>query len=388
MAHEADQPLRMEKTPTLPQYQDTTPLQLAKDKDEERDLNAAVAREISRELDALQFDPPTPVPLTQLPDPGPEPSPSTVASSTRPGPHSPLDASTRRPSSMDSSAQSHIPVSTSPSHVSSSYVAPQSPSSPDGPGSPIAPPSPKYSTPLPVLPPINVSGPEIQIPPVGPTSPAFRPSAESLSSGSTLITTGFNKSTPSLPSSPSPSGTSGTRTIAAAAFKRPQGRVISGPGALGGPGLDAGGVQGLSMIRKPTLPSSPYPPRLRDPLGESGPSPGPRVDDVGVQRVQSDSYARYRVQPQPQQPPPTYGNVGPPSGYSQQQQQLPPLPAAPYGDVEAATTSEEGQYDYISAFMNSTPSVESGSSDHGGHPAGSQGYGPGRSATDLEGGLR
>ena len=311
--------------------------------EEERVLNAAAAREISRELDALHFGPPSPVALTNIPGRSREPSP--YADRQYPG-HTPSSAPQDQPWPSPSVEHPpyHQPQVPYPGLNTSSPYANQSSSSPTGPRSPITPPSPRHSLPLPVLPPIGISVPIIP-PSSSPPSSAntyWAPQDFHRSTGPSLESPALNKSTASLTPSPTP----GTRTIPAAAFRRPQARVATGP-LSGGVGM-ADTTPLLS--RKRTLPSSPYPQHRTVPSNESlgNQQPG----DPRAQRSRSSS------------------------------QQL--------RDPSSTTGEEDDQFDYIAAYVNAMGSAESGSSGHGAptpatDPSRTAGYGEGRFATDLEG---
>jgi hypothetical protein len=319
-----------DRTPTTERFSQRPPLPVMSVQEEERALNAAAAREVSRELDALHFDPPSQNPLNFTADSGPAPSPY---NGPPPPPSYQLrDVSPMRPSGMEYLPQPRPQAPPSQLSISSSYANAQTTTSRSGPGSPITPPSPRFSIPPPAPQFQNQSAPALQ--------PSSSPPAPYRSSPLT-------NSTSSLPSSPAPQG---TRTIPAAAFKRPQPRVISGP---------AGSVPGLVetnplLYGKRTLPSSPYPQRYNQ--GPAQGLPQERSEDGPVaQRQRSDS-----------------------SPHRQ-----------PYRN-NSATLADDDQFNYIAAYVRSGGTAESGSTGHDSDvdaPRGT-GYEEGRFATDLEGQLR
>lgn len=143
----------------------------------------------------------------------------------------------------------------------------------------------------------------------------------------------ITKSTTSLNSQVPP----GTRTISAAAFKRPPQRMASGDIPL-----SMSDTSPLSFKKR--LPSSPYPQQLRErsPMGRD----------------------RSGSQP-PSQPPPT--------------QALPPVP----------TDNGDEDYDYLGAYVDTGPLPEPGNTGPKANDPGNRsqgGYGAGRFATNLEGG--
>ncbi|OBZ77366.1 Sphingolipid long chain base-responsive protein PIL1 [Grifola frondosa] len=286
---------------------------------DETTLNAAAAREVSRELDALMFRSPPPQPDRQ-PSPLRPPQPPFARRAVSPRPN--MDMSASQPSSpkLESEPES-VPAAPAPS---ASRFTP----SPDG----------RTISPTPVTnvpkgspsPPLSVgsSGAHFRTPPEG--SPVVPPSLYNLPA-----MTGSGSSFSSMP---------GTRTISAAAFRRPQMRTVSGSlsdnGSLGpGPSPGLADTSPLAVKKRP-LPSSPYPsPRLQGPTGQvtarvpSAPalsSGGPKIDEgARLSHYRDDG-----------------------------------------GD-------EDDEYDFVSAYGgNSAPG--------GGDSQNSSGYGQGRFATNLE----
>ncbi|KAG6830787.1 hypothetical protein H0H87_007040 [Tephrocybe sp. NHM501043] len=294
--------------------------------DDERSLNAAAAREVSRELDILHFNPPTP-----------QQERTSSGSQGAPG----------------YGGQNNEPLAPPQTQFSGGEPSPNS----DSPTLPY----PSYNTP-----PTNYEQPKSQAPYPQENNQyqnqISRPSYDLQSGGHndnqprlpplTTQTTPSPYQTPygtpgdyprGLGTAPSPvtkSSTSlhsqvpaGARTISAAAFKRPQ-RMVSGeiPPSL----VDNHSTSPLSVKKR--LPSSPYPQGR-----ESSPS----------RRGRSGSPA------QPAAPAPS--------------QALPPIP------------KEDDDYDYLSAYVD--PGAPQQQDAQRGRTA-SGGYGDGRFATNLEGGLR
>ncbi|KII85674.1 hypothetical protein PLICRDRAFT_56887 [Plicaturopsis crispa FD-325 SS-3] len=275
------------------------PLNDGEYQEEEMARNAAAAREISREMDTLTFSPPrTTVPLQINTAPKPPSPPQQRMSPRSPSPEIPAP------------------------RIPSPPPLPQSkPTSPTTDSEPLQPPPPMPALNLPGRSgsPLSMnSTTSFRTPPEYPRAPAM------------------NKSTSSLNS---PVVAPGTRTISAAAFRRPSPRVPSSGGDAG-----PADVSPLSFKKRTPLPSSPYPQRMpsREPLNQEPP------------RSRSDS------------------------------NRAPAPPPAP---------SEDEDFDYLSAYVNGgnepEPERETGSVPRMPSGPSSPGYGRGRFSTNLDdGGLR
>lgn len=346
--------------------------------EEEKELNAAAAREVSRELDALAFSPP-PGPMPRIQSQSPERSrsppmhtpiggsspPRQPISPTNWAPASPIN---REPSplvppsvpfhntapsheSAPTAAQSYAQTHRRESALFSNYDTPSSPvgenrmvSSPTSesralpphPTSPLA-----ESRPLPPQlsfsdrsnSSIRAPSSPYQTPPEFPIPrPAFSGGLRSAS------TTSLN----SLGGGPAPPP--GVRTISAAAFKRPPPRMASnGSGDFGG-GMP-GPADTSPLAFKKRLPSSPYPP---------GASSGARL--------------------------------APSSSLTKEAEDSKPLPG--YGRESMAAKSDDDEFDYIGAYSHSDGGSPAQTDFGNKAPNHASGYAQGRFATDLEDDLR
>ncbi|KAG6909753.1 hypothetical protein DXG01_015469 [Tephrocybe rancida] len=300
--------------------------------EDERSLNAAAAREVSRELDALHFNPPVsqydqdraasalhsapgytagqqanePLAPPSAPFNG-APSPNTD-SPTLPYPAYNAPATTYdHPNQQAPYSQEPAQYQPQPSHPSYDSQSGPRPSYDDP---PRLPPLTTQVAPSPYQTPYSTPG---EYPRGQGASPATRSSATSL-----------NAQAPT-----------GARTISAAAFKRPQ-RIASSevPPSL----AETHGTSPLSLKKR--LPSSPYP---------QGREASP------IRRGRSGSPA------------------------------LPPAPAP--SQALPAIPTDEDDYDYLSAYVE--PGTQTGGKADPSQTGRNQGgYGEGRFATDLEGGLR
>ncbi|KAF8066570.1 hypothetical protein FPV67DRAFT_1767534 [Lyophyllum atratum] len=340
--------------------------------EEERALNAAAAREVSRELDALTFNPPRSPnrdnqsefarergsslsqsgpgyggpPVTQI-DGSPLAPPSAPFSKRIPSPHPGADSPTlpygqyNTPTTTFSQTNAPAQYSQGPAQ----YQQPPQPPAHDAPNDTRNPGTPRIGASAapainsqdnhPRLPPLSTQIPSspYQTPPYQ-TPPEYPRSIGISNSPITKSTTSLNTQVPA-----------GARTISAAAFKRPPQRMPSGdlPPSL------ADSTNPLSFKKR--LPTSPYPQQR-----EASP----------IRRGRSGSPA------QPPAPAPSQG--------------LPPLP-----------TTEDDDYDYLGAYVNAGSPNDAGNlgqlkvaneTPGGGGARGPGGYGEGRFATNLEGGLR
>ena len=212
--------------------------------DDESSLNAAAAREVSREMDSLTFSPPAPVTSDHPHSPPAPPTPQFAQSPAR-----------------DNANTDSLPitVSLSPKDLS----PPQSPiSSGQTQGSPIS------NNFLPSPPQINIPERKISSSNIsigGGTSyrTALESPSRTPSESPYRSPLSANKSSSPLTS---PSLAPGARTIPAAAFKRPAPRPSNESGSI-----SPADTMPLAF-KKRTLPSSPYPPRLqasREPSSQS-----------------------------------------------------------------------------------------------------------------------
>ena len=309
------------------------------DPDEEKALNAAAAREVSRELDALTFSPPHP---SAPSNPSVQPTPSSP-SHPLPPPPPPLAIA-----SMNAPSPSSPRQTDSPSHSTSPFTRnrDRQGTSP-APGSPVEPLAPRRSSSPNILSPNLASSPihDPQVPPpsisLPPPAPLSSPQSDSnfgtpqpYRTPPEYPTVGLGPSPSTSPNlsfsrphvTPPPPPPSGVRTISAAAFRRPQNRVPSEGSFSAGSAPSAVDTSPLSF-KKRGLPSSPY--ALR-PAGH---------------------------------------------GSSASLSQSQPLPVSPAQAQSPPAVAEDDQFDYISAYANETD-------DH--QPSKGEGFASGRYATNLE----
>ncbi|KAJ8474717.1 hypothetical protein ONZ45_g15856 [Pleurotus djamor] len=372
----------------------------------ERELNAAAAREVSREFDSLTFKPPS-VNEGGLGGPNSPPGRSSPASfnMSSPSPHETappgglerdLSASPLLPpnpafAGRDRSVSPGIPSRRPTIDVNTINVQPATPMTSSF--------SPSHASPISASIGANpvVSSPKIELPPV-PNEALGIPdhhfeggndSRDDLSqrTASPAYRTPPEYHTPRLGSrsasgsvsaggSPLPSPVPGTKTISAAAFRRPPPRKMSGD-TLNSPPF-AGGI-GSNTISGGTGFVDTSPLVLKKRLPGSSPQPGfggdraasPVSSGIGGPRNASGSVS---------------AGTGVPYSHSQlQHSQLP---------VEG----EDDQYDYISAYVGSpggpnetnSPRADFGNlgRGNGGAPGSREGYDQGRFTTNLDEGLR
>ncbi|KAK0186395.1 hypothetical protein F5146DRAFT_1142754 [Armillaria mellea] len=338
--------------------------------DEERELNAAAAREVSRELDALTFNPPLPPPSPQkeseespergrplIPAPsslgyGPPPNcePSPLAPPSAPFAHRSIsNIETTVPTLAQSYAQAHR----SSSSFGSRNEATSSPLVESRPLPPTVHLSGGRSSPGPSLnSPYRTNAPELPVP-----RPAFAGRVRSSSSSS---------SSAQVPS--------GARTISAAAFRRPPPRVNNGSTA--------------DFSISPTAS-----------LGAGGSPPLPPVPVPGPADTSPLSFSKKRSVVASSPLPPNRGSVS-----------VPPLAQDgkedSYAERERSDSPVSDDYDYLDAYVDEHETRKKSLLPADGSPMqqdfgslgnvkvvndGSPskgGYGEGRFATDLEGGLR
>ncbi|KAI0266407.1 hypothetical protein BC834DRAFT_127325 [Gloeopeniophorella convolvens] len=287
-----------------------TPPPAEEDPEDERALNAAAAREVSRELDMLMYSPPIPPPATpatpappRTPSPDiPAPAPLSIPSVPPAVQQSPKSSeSTTHPTSPFTRARDRGSGSPTASRGSAEQPSQPSPIIPaPSPHIPSAPSSPTQTYPQtpqqsPLPPP-----PSIALPP--PSSPA-------LSGGTPYRTPTEMPASPiagqrALPQPPSltslhtasPGRTPpppGARTISAAAFRRPTPRM--GSDSFPNPS----DTTPLS-VKKRGLPSSPYAPRLGGAFGSTPslptsqpPEPVPPLPQAPAQEDEFDYISAY-----------------------------------------------------------------------------------------------
>ncbi|KAG6840192.1 hypothetical protein C0991_008328 [Blastosporella zonata] len=294
--------------------------------EDERSLNAAAAREVSRELDALHYNPPVsqqererPSSLSQgVPGYAVQPneplSPPQAQFNGAPSPNLdsptlPYPAYSTPPTTYEQSNQqatySQEPVQQQQELSRPSYDSPS--------GTPAAPRQSNHD--------------HSRLPPLATQSPPSPYQTPYTTPGEYPRGLGVSPSPVNKPSTPlNAQGPAGARTISAAAFKRPQRMASGDPTTL---------ADTTPLSLKKRLPNSPYPQGR-----EASPS----------RRGRSGSPA------QPPAPAPTHA-----------------LPSIPKDDDD---------YDYLSAY------VDSGAPEEQQRGRAPSGYGEGRFATDLEGGLR
>ncbi|KAH8996615.1 Eisosome component PIL1-domain-containing protein [Lactarius akahatsu] len=238
--------------------------------EDERALNAAAAREVSREMDALMYSPPIAPPRTASPEavvpvPAvPVPAPLSIPPVVH-APPSPSNGSVIHPSSPFARTHDRSPVSPTASRHSAEPPSPTNVSpSPRVPSAPSSPTQQAY------LPPPNISLPLSSSPTLSsPTSAPFRTPPELPANPSPNIS---QRTLPVPPGVSSPQAKTpplrppGGRTISAAAFRRPVPRVSSD--ILSGPP----DVSPLS-IKKRDLRGSPYSPQTGGLFGSTSSLP-------------------------------------------------------------------------------------------------------------------
>jgi hypothetical protein len=210
--------------PTVVAHQDPPPPVPVEDPDDEQELNAAAAREVSRELDSLMYQPPAPIPKDPSPQPLVPPTPATPPT---------IHASPR--SSIESVPPASSPFGRARGRVPGSPPVPRTssdrPSPTNGPPNPLgsAPSSPAQRAQLP--PPSIVLGQpsspsltSISTPPFR-TPPEFPPSISPAGSQRSLPQP---QGLPFSPAKPSPAARQGSGMISVAAFRRPVARTGTG----------------------------------------------------------------------------------------------------------------------------------------------------------------
>jgi hypothetical protein len=273
---------------SAPQDHIPSPPHATEDPEDERALNAAAAREVSRELDALMYSPP--------PSRDPPSSPTSLAIPP------PLHSS---PRSSISSTHSSPFARTRGGRTPGSPTTPRS--STEQPSSNSAPPSqPAASDPS--SPTQRALPPSIALPPASPPSLSsasttpFRTPPELVSSASSVNSQRPLPHPPPISNSPgmTPAGRLGARTISAAAFRRPVPRVLSEP-PTGTPETSPLSIKKREResLRPSPLPS-PYAARIGGGVGPFGtgstpslpsvrsPEPSPSSQSQSQERMEDD----------------------------------------------------------------------------------------------------
>ncbi|THV06750.1 hypothetical protein K435DRAFT_743288 [Dendrothele bispora CBS 962.96] len=293
--------------------------------EEARELNAAAAREISREMDSLNFSPPEFNPKRE-----PSPLLPPAAPFTQPSPINESSPSTRYTHHSTASNSSLQNVTTSPiSHGAETDRPPRSPVSPKE--------ERRSQSPVLAMPQPTINIPERSVSNLsGATnSPSYRTPPEYPRLGASPL---GQRSLSGTGGGPSPGGSpvpppAGVRTISAAAFRRGTPRMGTGSstdlGSEGNPGIGSGrGPADTSPLQfKKRLPSSPYP--QRD--ASSAPMPS-TLSNYGARdrsgSMQSVGSANANPIPEPHQ-------------------------------QSRHTRGEEDEYDYLSAYTDNTPGAGS-----------------------------
>jgi hypothetical protein len=195
------------------------------DLDDEQALNAAAAREVSRELDSLMYQPPAPIPRDPSPQPLAPPTPTT-----------PPTIHTSPRSSIDSVSPASSPFARARGRVPGSPPVPRTssdrPSPTNGPPSPLGASTPSSPTLQAQLPPPSIvlgrpSSPSLTS--LGNSS--FRTPPElppSLSPASSQRSLPQPQGLPFAPGKPSQGTRQGSGMISVAAFRRPVARTSTG----------------------------------------------------------------------------------------------------------------------------------------------------------------
>jgi hypothetical protein len=248
-----------------PVFKEGTPPQAVDNSYDERALNAAAAREVSRELDSLMYQPPTVMPRGSPPQassparlsiPPVESSPPRSSSDSVAQPSSPFTRARGRRSGSPEAPRSS--VEQSPTSVSSPppYVM----SVPSSTTQKTSLPQPNITVGLPSSPSLSgVSTPPFRTPPEVPSSP--NPMQRTLPQPSAMSHSPVTK-TPPHPRT-------GAGMISVAAFRRPAPRTMSEPQPSPGPQ----DVSPLS-IKKRDLRNSPNAPRMSGTFNSLPPFPG------------------------------------------------------------------------------------------------------------------
>ena len=274
----------------------TPPYHLAELEDEQA-LNAAAAREVSREMDALMYSPPPPPPPRTASPEAVVPAPLSIHPVVLPPPSRQSNDSLPHPPSPFARTRNRSPASPTASRSS----AEQPPSPINGSPSPRVPSAPSSPTQQAFLPPPNISLPPSSSPSLSSaistpfrTPPEFPANPSPKLSQRTLPQPPLGSPPAKMPSLPPP----GSRTISAAAFRRPVPRL--GSDTISG----SPDVNPLS-IKKRDMRSSPYIPPTGGSFGSTpslplaqAPVPAPPQPQAQPQEDEFDYISAY------------YGSVG------------------------------------------------------------------------------
>ncbi|KAI0300509.1 hypothetical protein B0F90DRAFT_419973 [Multifurca ochricompacta] len=253
---------------TVSQDRIPTPPSAKEEPQDEQALNAAAAREVSRELDAFMYSPPVILPRTPSPKPL-APAPLSIPPVTHQSPRS--SDSITHPSSPFTRGRNRAPESPTASRSSAEQLSPVSVSP-----SPLVTSVPSSPTQQPPLPPPSIALPKSSSPSLSSISnSSFRPPPELLTTPSPNI----SQRTLPLPPGVSPTQAKasplpppGTRTISAAAFRRPTPRKSET--LIGSPDINP-----LPVKRRDPR-GSPYAPRLDGAFGSTSSLPSAQAHEL------------------------------------------------------------------------------------------------------------
>jgi hypothetical protein len=247
------------------------------DPDDERALNAAAAREVSRELDSLMYQPPAPIPRDPSPQPLAPPTPTT-----------PPTIHTSPRSSIDSVPPASLPFARTRGRVSGPPPVPRTsserPSPTNGPPSPLVSSTPSSPAQRAQLPPPSI----VLARPSSPSltslgNPSFRTPPElppSLSPASSQRSLPQPQGLPFAPGKSSPGTRQGSGMISVAAFRRPVART--GPGSepiVTGSSQDS--TTSPLSVRKKDL-RGPHTPRMSGTMGPMSSPPGAQPPELSL----------------------------------------------------------------------------------------------------------
>ncbi|KAI9512008.1 Eisosome component PIL1-domain-containing protein [Russula earlei] len=261
LASNQGESISRDRTPTLPSIEDT---------DDEQALNAAAAREVSREMDSLMYQPPTVMPR----DPSPEPSsppPLSIPPITNSAPRSSSDSVTHQSSPITSGRGrgSGSPIAPPPRNSVEHPPPTNVPSSPRVASAPSSSPTQQARLPPPTMsvvrsPSPSLSGlnsPPLRSPPEIPPSPTSASPQRSLPQSTAK---------PLPPGKTPPFPRQGAGMISVAAFRRPAPRTGSEPVP------SAQDVSPLS-IRKKDLRTASYVPQMGGTPNSKSPLQSPEL---------------------------------------------------------------------------------------------------------------
>ena len=248
--------------------QDPPPPAPVEDLDDERALNAAAAREVSRELDSLMYQPPAPIPR----DPSPQP--------LAPTPTTPLTVHKSPRSSIDSAPPASSPFARARGRVSGSPPVPRTsserPPPTNGPPSPLgastsSSPAQRAQLPSPSIVLGRPSSPSL----TSLSDPSFRTPPELPPSLSSQRSLPQPQGLPFAPGKASPSPRQKGGMISAAAFRRPAPRTGTGSESVTGSSQDTSPLS----VRKKDLRGS-NTPRMSGTTGPMSLLPGAQPPEL------------------------------------------------------------------------------------------------------------